>query len=168
MDEIQAQFVAFMSDIYQRSLGIGVDLTRYPIDHTAFRVANAEDFQKYLEIFKANSILHTEKFFHERKFMCFALRQPLTWQDVSIYFIEFAEPGGSDTYETGFQHVEILTPVALEEIFSSPQAKELLFSGKFGEDQYIKWPDKMVLKLKRKPIIVESLTEDNPQIFLQD
>jgi hypothetical protein len=82
-----------------------------------------------------------------------------------VYIIEFAQPGGSDQYENGFQHLEISTQKEFNDLCSNTDlVKQLYFEGKYGDEGYLKWEDKIVLKLKRTPLYFESLAEDNSVI----
>lgn len=156
-----------MEEMNNRISLLGLDITKYPIDHVAFRVTNEEEYKRYHDEFASLSVAYTTKFFHDREFGCMFLRTPLVWKNTKVSFLEFAQPGGSDSYTLGFQHLEILTPMSYEELFPDNRYKELLFVPKYeGEEPYIKWSDKLVLKLKRTPIIVEAFTQENPTITI--
>ncbi len=95
------------------------------------------------------------------------MKSPLTLGDIAISCIEFSEPGGSDSYTTGFQHIEIITKRNLSQI-SNKQGiiKEYLFKGKFGDEVYMKWPDKVSLKTTSTPLIMKALSAENTKIHI--
>lgn len=165
MKELRGKFIKFMSSMEHKLAGLGVSIFDYPIDHICYRVADLKRFQKISKSLKKASVLYTTKLFHERHFHLFVLKHALTYKGISINFIEFAEPGGSDSYNEGFQHIEFLTTKTLEGIVSDKnKLNTLLFEGKFGEEQYLKWPDKTALKLTPSSIAIKSMLEDNPTI----
>ncbi len=165
--DLVIEFCRFMEEMDNRISSLGLDITKYPIDHMAFRVTNQTEYVDFREKFKSLSVAYTTKFFHEREFYCMFLREPFVWKNIKVHFLEFAQPGGSDSYELGFQHIEILTPLSFNDVFPNEKYKEMLFTPKYeGEEPYIKWEDKKVLKLKRTPIIVESFTQENPTVNL--
>ncbi len=167
MKELQGQFIKFMGNLEHKLAGLGVSLFDYPIDHICYRVADLGRFEVISKVLKKASVLHTTKFFHERYFHLFVLKKPLTYKSIAIHFIEFAEPGGSDLYSEGFQHIELLTTKPLTKIVRDKQKlKKLLFEDKYGEEQYLKWPDKSAVKLTPYSIIIKSMLEDDPIITL--
>lgn len=166
--KILSEYQQFTDEMRIRIQKLGANLVDFPIDHVCYRAKTLEEHAQLLPLFTSMSVLYTRKFFHERYFYAFFLREPLNSAGLATYMLEFAQPGGSDSYETGFQHLEILTPLPYHKIFTKEQdLKELLFQGKYAEEEsYLKWSDKKVLKLKRKPIAFESLAEDNSEIIL--
>lgn len=167
MEEIRKEFVVFMKDHESRLLKIGISLTDYPIDHACYRVSTLADFERLFKEFGKISVLYTTKIFHERKFCMFVLRQPLTYKSFSVSYLEFAQPGGSDDYDRGFQHIEFITNVKIGNI--SKQKKKiskLLFVTKRTDEEYLKWPDKVSLKVRSVPLVSQALLEDNPEIIV--
>lgn len=154
-----------MASMDERVLALGLDLKKFPLDHVGFRVATTEDYNIYLEFWKTQSVIISTKKFHDRNFNSFLLKEPLTYLDTAVYAVEFTEPGGSDAYETGFQHVEILTPLSFADLFPNQELiAPYYFAGKYDDETYLKWPDKMVLKLRNRPLSYMSTAEDNPTI----
>ena len=167
MREVRREFVSFMKDFDSRLSDLGIGLTEYPVDHVCYRVDTKQAFGEYFEIFKGASVLYTKKFFHGRNFLLFVLREPFSFKNISIAYLEFAEPGGSDDYNRGFQHLELHTNRNIREIVKDgKKLEELLFKGKHGDEEYLKWSDKIALKITSKPIITKSLLEDDPEIVL--
>jgi predicted metalloenzyme YecM len=159
------EFKDFITTIDSRIDEIGLSLDTYPIDHAAYRITNSEEFKEVTDFLKGISVLYSEKHFHDRIFNIFALKEPLEYKDAKIQFLEISEPGGSDKYERGFQHIELLTNNDWSDT-DVPQeiVDDLKTESKYGNEIYMKWPDKKVVKVTKKPIIVAALTEDNPEI----
>ena len=65
------------------------------------------------------------------------------------------------------QHIEICTDNDYRKISKKPnEIENLLFSSKFGDETYLKWPDKVVLKITNTPIITKFLTAKNSKITI--
>lgn len=168
MESVHIEFTKFMTDLESRLGKIGIKLNEFPIDHICYRVTNSKDFTKYFDIFKNASRLYTKKHFHDRYFCMFALKLPLTYLNIDIPYIEFSEPGGSDTYDTGFQHIEYHSNKSVKDVNPEGSGYEhLLFSNKYGDEIYLKWPDKVCVKFTKQTIATKSLLEDNPEIFVR-
>lgn len=165
MTDFHSQFRTFINDLERRLLRIGINLEEYAIDHACFRVRTIEEFEKFREELKVISVVYSEAFHNERQFLIFILKRPLIYDNARIYTIEFAEPGGSDAYETGFQHIEILTNLELSQLSKKPQEVEkLLFHTKNGE-VYIKWEDKVSCKTTNVSVFLKQITEDGGKVI---
>lgn len=77
MEFFQKEFVKFMNEMSNRLRILHFNLEKYPIDHVAFRVSTKEEYIKDFKTIKSLSVLYTSKFFHERQFNCFVLKEPL-------------------------------------------------------------------------------------------
>gem|GEM_PF-5161359 len=137
----------------------------FPLDHICYRVKTLDEYKEYKELFISQSRLYTEKFFHERHFHAFVLKEPLVYKSAKFYYLEFAEPGGSDSYERGFQHIEFLTNKHWEDMLTKDLLIKYLYESKNGE-RYIKYEDKIAIKITDTPQITYALLEDNSKIFV--
>jgi predicted metalloenzyme YecM len=165
---LQKEYEIFMEEMAKRSKLIGLDIDSFPIDHVCYRAKDIESFNIFLELFKSLSVIYTVKTYHERKFYTFFLKDALTYKNISSYVIEYSEPGGSDTYDNGFQHLELLTNKSYEDILDmgSKDVKDLVFEGKFGDERYLKWNDKKVIKVKSIPLYYISLSDEESDIIV--
>jgi len=157
----------FATHLEKKLTALNLSFNDFPIDHVGYRAKTKKDFQNLFQLFQKASILYTTKQHHGRSFHMFVLKKPFEYNKVSIPYLEFAEPGGSDSYEKGFQHIELLTNKTIEEIVTNKtKLKDLLFEGKFGDETYLKWPDKTALKVTKVPLITKSLLDDESKIIL--
>lgn len=167
MKKIHIEFQDFMSNFILKLSKIDISIDNFIIDHVGYRAATSDDYKELFDKFKRASVLYTIKNFHDRSFHLFVLKQPLKFKNITIHYLEFAQPGGSDKYDRGFQHIEILSNKAIESLFlNKTKIKKLLFEDKYGEETYLKWPDKTALKVSKRTIITKSLLEDNPKIII--
>jgi len=167
MKNIYQEFKQFSSQMEKKLSDLNLSLTDYPLDHVGYRAKTKEDYKELLNLFQDNSVLYTTKQHHGRAFHMFVLKEPLEFNEVSIPYIEFAEPGGSDSYERGFQHIEFLTNKTTEEIVThKSKLKDLLFEGKFGDETYLKWPDKTAVKVTKLALTTKSLLDKEAKIML--
>lgn len=165
MYTLDSEFKIFIKDISERLAKLGLSFNSFPLDHICYRVSTKEEYLELKEYFITQSVLYTEKHFHDRQFHTFVLKKPLMYSNVTFHYLEFAEPGGSDDYKTGFQHFEFLTNKKWEDIVLPEVIKKFLFTSKHGEP-YIKYEDKIAIKLTNTQQITHALLEDNSQIFL--
>jgi len=165
MENIRKEFVEFCELIEERVKEFNFDFGTFPTDHTCYRAATKEEYEQYRDLFIENSVLYTKKYFHERDFHMFVLKEPLEYKGFKFHYLEFAQPGGSDTYATGFQHIEFLTKKKWEDLVDQNILDKYLFKSKNGEE-YIKWEDKSALKLTDTPQVTHALLEDNSEIHL--
>lgn len=167
MRKIRRQFGEFILALENKLSRLGLSLYDSPVDHVCYRAGSHQDFVRFLETFKQESVLSTKKFFHEREFYLFVLKKPLVHNGLTVPYLEFSEHGGSDTYKTGFQHIELHTNLSIHEIINgNPAAEKLLFVSKYDREEYFKWPDKVALKVTKTPIITKALLEDGAEIKL--
>ena len=165
--DFRKEFESFILDLEGNLKQINLSLGAYPIDHVCYRVSFLKEYSAFFNLFKSESLLYTTKNFHERLFHLFVLSRPLSYKSISIPYVEFSQPGGSDNYSTGFQHPEFHSNLKVEELVKSNEhATTLLYKGKYDGEAYLKWPDKICLKMTRQPIITKSLLEDNSEIFI--
>lgn len=163
--DLQKEYELFATELIQRCNAVGIDLRKYPIDHVCYRAKNIEAYTQFYNELLSVSTLVTGKIFHNRKFHCFFLKEPLTCSSISSYLIEFSEPGGSDDYDNGFQHLEILSSLSWKELTTDNRKFEaFLLSGKHDGIQSLKWPDKLTVKLTRKPLYYAATAEEDPTI----
>lgn len=164
---LEEEFNRFITELESRLNKINIDLEDYLVDHVCYRVSSTSEYQVLFDMFREESVLYTTKHFHERKFHLFVLKDSLKHKSISVPYLEFSEPGGSDDYSTGFQHLEFHSNLAVMDLIKgNPAGEELLYISKHGDEEYLKWPDKICLKVTAVPIITKSLLEDNPEIFL--
>lgn len=163
--QINREYSVFINDLKQRLSDLNLTFQSFPLDHICYRANSQKDYDTYFEFFKSKSILYTDKIFHDRHFHTFVLNEPFNYAEVKFYYLEFAEPGGSDDYENGFQHFEFLTNQHLEDVVTKGKIERLIFKSKHGEE-YLKWEDKISVKFIDTPQITKALLEDNPTIVV--
>ena len=169
MIDLKQEFLKFMSIIELKLKDIGISINSYSIDHVCFRVDNQKDFRLYTNKFKSLSKVYSMKILHDRKFYIFVLKIPLKYKGIEIPYIELSEPGGSDNYSLGFQHIEFHSNVNIKDLIKNrDKLDDLLYRSKKSNEVYLKWPDKITNKVTKKAIITKALLEDNPTIYLND
>ncbi len=166
MKDYKQEFDSFIVDLDKRLDQIGIDLKQYIIDHVCYRAHDLADFESLKADFIQMSAVYTEVFYHERQFLLFLLKEPFVYNGASISCLEFAEPGGSDVYDTGFQHLEVLTPLAYEQLSGTPEKiSPLVFQPKNGET-YLKWGDKICFKTAQQSIFAKSIVVEKAKVVV--
>lgn len=166
-NKIKQQYNKFIPDIQDRFQKISINLSDHLIDHVCYRAETKTDYQGLFVLLAKHSKLYSTRIHHQRNFHLFVINQPFKFDQQTIPYVEFSEPGGSDQYQTGFQHIELLTNQTWDSVSSQPkEIQELLTTSKFGDEEYLKWPDKIVVKITPIPLITKTLIGENTDIFV--
>jgi len=104
-------FVEAVIEESQRELGL--DLSKYIIDHVCFRVENQEQYNFYREDFKNLGDLISEAIIGGRPISTFKFKSPVLMGDKSIPCIEVPSPKDGAVYSLGLEHIECVIPEAL-------------------------------------------------------
>ena len=168
MDTFQNDFDKFLIDLFLRLEEIDFPTSSFSIDHVCYRVQDNSSYQKAVNNLIESSRIHISKTHHDRTFNLFFLKSPLVSNGREVFVIELSEPGGSDSYVDGFQHIEFHTytdNIALL-LPSSNVPEELLFSGKYGDESYLKWSDKTSVKSTKRTLIETMLMDESSRIVI--
>jgi predicted metalloenzyme YecM len=149
-NSLQQQFVDFMSVLESKLIDIDFDMAKYPMDHVCFRVSDLSSYERFLEDFTKLSSMYASRVHNGRKFTIFLLKSPIVYKELKAHILEYSEPGGSDEYEEGFQHIEFI---------SNDTMPQLSSDSIISENTYIKWQDKTVIKFTSEPILNNVLTK---------
>lgn len=166
MHNFQSEYESFMGILEDHCKSLPFSFSEYPIDHVCYRMATQEDYQTICSEFEKLSLIISNAPHHGRKFHIFLLREPLIYKDTRVSCIEVSEPGGSDSYPTGFQHIEFHTKLDLQKVVTGNKELEpFMVTGKFGDETYLKWPDKLALKFTDIPVLEKSSRKEGAEII---
>ena len=166
MRDFQTEFEDFMKVLEGHSQSLPFAFSKFPIDHACYRMATQKDYKEICTEFEKLSSEIVNAPHHNRKFHIFVLREPITYKGTKVSCIEVSEPGGSDNYPTGFQHIEFLTNLDLQKVVAKNKDLEpFIFTGKFGDEVYLKWPDKLALKFTATPVLEKSQNKEGAEII---
>ena len=101
-------YTPFLNEIFKQLKEKGVDVSKFELDHLAYRTESKEVFDNLLpQINELGEQVH--KNFISGNIVCiFKLHEPLRYQNYSIPVIEFIGPNDSKNYPTGFEHAEFV------------------------------------------------------------
>lgn len=88
----------------------------WDIDHLCFRVETAEEYEAYRDSFSGLGDLLTEMNVNGRPIATFELHTPVHYKNWLIKLIELPAPKKGKVVKTGFEHLEIVVDVDLEEL----------------------------------------------------
>jgi predicted metalloenzyme YecM len=166
MRDFQTDYEAFMKVLEDHAASLPFSFSEYPIDHACYRMATQKDYEEICAEFKNLSSEIVNAPHHGRNFHIFVLSKPLTYKNTKVSCIEVSEPGGSDNYPTGFQHIEFLTKLDLQKaVTGNKNLEPFLFTGKFGDEIYLKWPDKLALKFTATPVLEKSKSKEDSEVI---
>lgn len=157
---ILSEFQKFIVDYNQRLLDLGINLENHVLDHICYRVTNLNEYADIGKLFESISSLVIDKPHNGRNFKCYVLKEPFKFNGLEFFYVEFSEPGGSENYDLGFQHIEIVTKLDLDSLGSAAEIKKYKYSSTKNVVSYLKWPDKLSFKTTPVPLITKMLTEE--------
>ena len=87
---------------------LGVDVSKYQIDHIAYQASSSEDYDKQMLKFGSDGDLFREAVVGNRRVGIWKLHTPLIYHDYEIEALEVIEPKQDQECESGFNHVEFV------------------------------------------------------------
>ncbi|MGX2975092.1 VOC family protein [Ursidibacter arcticus] len=100
----------FEQKIQQVAQVIGLDLSKYPIDHLAVRMNNVETAQQWRDFLLADNSLLKESEVNGRPICLIKLVEPLIFCGQKVSIIELPFPKDKVYQEEGWEHIEVVIP----------------------------------------------------------
>lgn len=105
----------FLSLLKNELLTLGIDLDGMVVDHLCYRVKTEEEYFIKKAQLSRQGVLLTEAFVNGRPIATFRLSEPFVVDGHEIKLVELPFPKKGTSYETGFEHAEVI----LQESFES-------------------------------------------------
>ncbi len=112
----------FARNLLQEARAASLPVDPMSVDHLCFRVATMDEYQSACELVTSGEAVQlrgallTESMVNGRPISAFKLTDPLILEDQMIPVIEIPAPKPSRPHLTGFEHIEVVTPLSFAEL----------------------------------------------------
>lgn len=115
--DLQTQAELFLNSLFQQITVKNLVLEpHWDIDHLCFRVETMEDYEAYKNSFSLLGILLMETDINGRPIATYELKNPIRYQNWLIKMIELPAPKEGKLCKTGFEHIEVVADVDLQDM----------------------------------------------------
>lgn len=111
---ILKNYLEFTSNLLSLLSSKGVDLNELKIDHLGYQVASADEYDLRVNNLSGQAKMLSENLVGGRRVGIFRLNDELKYDKYSFNVIEIFEPREGQAVESGWEHVEFLPNVTLE------------------------------------------------------
>lgn len=108
----------FIDTFLEKVTKLGIDYSKYNIDHVAYQASSTEDFVKVKEDFNIISTLKHEAVLAERRVAVFELTNPIEYKNNKITALEVIESKPGQVCESGWEHAEFVINESFEELMA--------------------------------------------------
>jgi len=117
VNELQVLAEDFLNKVFNKiKLKEFVVEPHWDIDHLCFRVETADEYEAYRDMFSRLGDLLTEMNVNGRPIATFELHTPIHYKNWLIKLIELPAPKKGKIVKTGFEHLEMVVDVSLEDL----------------------------------------------------
>ena len=114
-EELTAAAVPFVNTLFGDLEKVDVDITGLEMDHICFRVENMQQYDALKTVLSERSVLLVEHEINGRLIASYRLLEPIIIGAFSIEVFELPAPKKGSPYAMGYEHVEFVTDVSLED-----------------------------------------------------
>lgn len=115
LDQLLGSPTPFLDQLFQALNNDAVNVEHFELDHICYRVATSERYTELKKELNKRGILLGETQIGGRPIATYRLDQPIHYQERKIYVLELPAPKAGSDYPEGFEHVEFVVDVPLEE-----------------------------------------------------
>jgi predicted metalloenzyme YecM len=116
VNELQVLAEDFLNKVFNKiKLKEFVVEPHWDIDHLCFRVETADEYEAYRDTFSGLGDLLTEMNLNGRPIATFELHTPIQYKTWLIKLIELPAPKKGKAVKTGFEHLEMVVDISLED-----------------------------------------------------
>ncbi|MBL7544131.1 MAG: VOC family protein [Bdellovibrionaceae bacterium] len=128
--ELQAQAEIFLNALFKKMQARDLKISdHWDIDHLCFRVESQNAYESYKTTFSDLGVLLTESHVNGRAIATFELHTAIQYKDWLIRLIELPAPKKGKVTRAGFEHIEVVVDLPLEEIMEKHSTIEWDTSG---------------------------------------
>lgn len=106
----------FLSEIYLELSETGISLKDFRLDHVGYQVASSAEYDSRVDAIKNVAKMVSENIVGGRRVGIFTLNEPVNSQDELLDVIEIFEPRPGQEVISGWEHIELTSNKALEEL----------------------------------------------------
>lgn len=132
----------FLERVFGDLEGVGLDVSRYQMDHVCFRTSSQESYIHHKNQYSKIAKLLIESEIHGRMISTFELSEPIYFKDRVIRIVELPAPKAGSDYPDGYEHVEFVCDCDFTEIQKqAPSLPWKLSSKVFNSEMRVKLPN---------------------------
>src|SRR5262245_34723199 len=111
---IIGDYSAFFGGLISKLMGIGIDVTGFPVSHLCYRVTTLAEYEAKRDGLKDLSRAFVENDFNGRPVSMLLLKSPPVLSEVhAVSLIELPAPREAHTYPLGLEHVGFVVGIEL-------------------------------------------------------
>lgn len=114
-EELISAAFPFLNTILEDLKNVDIDVSGLEMDHICFRVEYLEQYDTLKSILAKHSVLLVEHDINGRLIASYRLFEPIIIGAFSIEVFELPAPKKGSPYALGYEHVEFVTDVSLED-----------------------------------------------------
>ena len=117
--EFYQQGQQFIRDIVASMEGDTLFVAQGSIDHVCYRSATPESYHQAKQQLASWGRLLSENQVGGRPIAVYQLARPIVWEGHAVVCLELASPKKGRHYAEGFEHIEVVTPLALTQLMEN-------------------------------------------------
>lgn len=111
--------VGFLDDLFNQIEHHGLDVSKFYMDHICYRVASLEDYDSLKSKLLEHGQLLSDKIIGGRPISVIQLYEVYHYNGRYINVVELPAPKSGSDYNKGYEHVEFVTPMPLDQFISN-------------------------------------------------
>lgn len=116
MENLIGNVDSFLSKIFEQIKELNIDISEMYPDHICYRTSSEEEYKKVKEAFFNYGDLLIESDVNGRLISTFKFNKPILFEQYKIDLIEIPAPKKGAVYESGLEHIELVTKEDLNSI----------------------------------------------------
>ena len=112
---ILANYTKFLDKIFRHLERLGINVSRFEIDHIAYATSSGSEYDKLKPEFVKHGKLIRENIIGKRRVGVCKLFKKLRYKNYSISALEFMEPKKGEIKKSGLEHAEFIIDSGLED-----------------------------------------------------
>lgn len=108
----------FLNKVFKELGNVELDIQNWPVDHLCYRVSSVTSYEDRKKDFSLFSTLLVESEVNGRLISTFKLNDPIVYKNRVISLVELPSPKRGSSYEDGFEHIEVITPMGFKSLMS--------------------------------------------------
>jgi predicted metalloenzyme YecM len=116
VEQFYQKGIEFLQRLFAEIDSSEIDLSTWDIDHICYRTETLPRYHELKTELQTIGTLLTETEVNGRPISTFELARPIEWQHRSIALVELPAPKLSKPTAEGFEHIEVVAPIPLEDL----------------------------------------------------
>jgi predicted metalloenzyme YecM len=106
----------FLEEFINKVIGIGIDVSKYNMDHVAYQASSSKDYEETIEELKSEGELIHEPLIGGRRVGMIKLKNPIEFRNNKIIALEIIEQREGQICNSGWEHAEFVIEESYEDL----------------------------------------------------